>query len=73
MNYSNEIVEPITVGSKRAAGLLGIGERTLWTLTDAGEIPCVRFNATGSKKPHKLYRLADLRDWAARKLEEGRR
>jgi hypothetical protein len=64
---------PIAVGSKRAAEILGIGERTLWTLTDAGEIPCVRFTATGTKKPHKLYRIADLEMWLERKIEEGRR
>ncbi len=66
-------VEPITVGSKQAAEILGVSARTLWTLTDAGEIPCIRYAATGSKRVTKLYRIADLRAWAEAKAEEGRR
>lgn len=66
-------LERITVGAKDAATMLGLSPRTLWTLTNAGEIPCIRFTATGSKKATKLYRIADLRAWAAAKAEEGRR
>jgi excisionase family DNA binding protein len=29
---------------REAAKALGICERTLWTLTQQGKIPCVRFN-----------------------------
>ncbi len=73
MSDSKQAAEPIAVGSKQAAELLGIGKRTLWTLTDAGEIPCIRYAATGAKRVTKLYRIADLRAWAAAKAEEGRR
>jgi predicted site-specific integrase-resolvase len=73
MSDAKQAVEPIAVGSKQAAEILGISERTLWTLTDAGEIPCIRYSATGAKRVTKLYRVADLRAWADAKAEEGRR
>jgi excisionase family DNA binding protein len=37
------IVEPKLLWTRReAAAALSISERTLWTLTDEGQIPCVR-------------------------------
>ena len=34
--------EKLLLSSKEAAKLLSISERTLWTITNAGKIPCVR-------------------------------
>ena len=34
--------EKLLLSSKEAAMLLSISERTLWTITNAGQIPCVR-------------------------------
>lgn len=42
----------------QAAQVLAISERTLWTLTDTGEIPAVY---VGGKT--KRYRLCDLEQW----------
>lgn len=35
-------IEPLALTAKDAARALSIGERTLWALTNSGEIPCVR-------------------------------
>jgi excisionase family DNA binding protein len=40
-----------------AAEALSISARKLWALTNAGEIPCVRFGRS------VRYDLADLREW----------
>ena len=53
--------DPLLVNSREAARRLSISERTLWSLTKAGEIPslnirkCVR------------YRLTELAAWVERK------
>jgi len=51
---------PQLVPVRDAAKRLGISERTLWTLTDAGEIPVVRIGR------RVLYDLADLRAFVER-------
>ncbi len=58
--------EPLLVKASEAARLLGIGTRKLWTMTNTGEIPCVRFGTA------VRYSLATLRAVIARK-EKGRR
>jgi excisionase family DNA binding protein len=51
---------------KEAAAMLGVSERTLWTLTEDGEIPCIRI---GKTQKHKRYAPADLAAWVeARRL-----
>lgn len=45
---------------KQAAQVLSIGERTLWSLTDTGEIPAVYIGNS------KRYRLSDLAAWVAK-------
>lgn len=62
----SDLPTPLAVDSKEAARLLGIGERTLWTLTNAGAIPCVRIHATGVSKPAKRYLVSDLREYLER-------
>jgi len=65
--------EPLMVGSKEAARLLGMSERSLWTLTDAKSIPCIRIAVTGrsgaSARPRKFYELAELRAFVERMRE----
>lgn len=51
---------PLLVGRKRAAELLGIGERKAWELGNRGVIRTVRI---GSRR---LYDTASIRDWVAR-------
>jgi hypothetical protein len=36
-----EAVSALLVDSRTAAKILAVSERTLWTLTDRGEVPCV--------------------------------
>jgi hypothetical protein len=51
---------PILLDSRAAAKMLAISERTLWALTDAGEVPCVRIGRA------KRYSLASLRKYVER-------
>ena len=50
---NNNMPQPITqlVSRKEVAVILGISERTVWSMTNAGEIPCVRI------RKRVLYRL----------------
>ncbi len=65
-------VAPLLVDAKEAARLLGMSERTLWTLTEAGEIQCLRISATGRKRPRKLYEMAELHAFIERQLANSR-
>ena len=40
---NGDATQPLLVTAREAARALSISERTLWTLTQRGEIPCVRF------------------------------
>ena len=51
--------------AKEAAALLAVSERTLWTLTKAGTIPCIRLGRS------IRYRLSELAATLA-KLSEGK-
>ena len=46
-----------------AAATLSISPRTLWALTDRGEIPCIRFGRAVRYDPR------DLMAWIAKKKE----
>lgn len=48
-----------------AARLLSVSVRTLWKLTDSGEVGAVRIGF-GQSKPRVLYSLASLRHYVAR-------
>ncbi len=48
---------PLAVSRQDAAELLGISERLLWTMTNAGKIPHVRIGA------RVLYPVNQLRAW----------
>ena len=47
---------PILLTSRQAAALLQVGERTLWRLTDKGEIPVVRIGRLVRYDPRDLQR-----------------
>ncbi len=51
---------------KDAARALGIGERLLWSRTNAGEIPCVRIGRA------VVYPVDLLRDYLAQQAKGGR-
>jgi excisionase family DNA binding protein len=46
---------------REAAAMLAISTRTLWSLTDRGEVPAVRVGRA------VRYCIDDLRDWIKRK------
>jgi excisionase family DNA binding protein len=54
-----------------AATYLSISKRTLWTLTNVGEIPSIRFGI-GSRKAVR-YDIADLDAWIEAKKNGGAR
>jgi len=54
---------PLAVRPREAAKLLSISERTLWTLTQRGEVPAKRIG-TGRRRT-VLYSVAELRAWLA--------
>jgi excisionase family DNA binding protein len=59
MRQSATPTAPLLVNAKTAARMLSIGARLLWTMTNAGEIPCVRIGR------RVLYRVEALRTWTA--------
>ena len=50
---------------REAARALGIGERLLWSKTNAGEIPCVRIGRA------VVYPVASLVAWLAEQATKG--
>lgn len=60
--------EALLLTTKQAAELLSISERTLWTLTNAGEVPCVH-----PAKRCVRYARHDLEDFIRRKTTCNRR
>ena len=57
--------ETLLVDVKTTARLLSICEKTLWTLTDRGDIPCIRIGRSVRYSPD------DLRAWIARTKTTG--
>lgn len=55
--------------TKQAAEYLGISQRTLWTMTNAGVIPSVRFGA--GRRQSVRYDLDDLDGWIASRKRGG--
>jgi excisionase family DNA binding protein len=49
----------LAVRPREASAMLGISERTLWSLTKNGDVPCIRAGRV------KLYSLEALREWLA--------
>jgi hypothetical protein len=61
-------VEPLLVDARTAAAMLGIGQKTLWSKTKAGEIAHVPIGARGVR-----YAVDDLRAWIERTRQRGGR
>jgi excisionase family DNA binding protein len=51
---------PLLIPAREAARLLSVSERTVWTLTKDGAIPCLRIGR------RVLYDPGDLRAWIDR-------
>ena len=58
--------DAMLIDARRAAAMLGIGTRTLWSLTDADEIPHVRI------RRRVLYPVEELRRWIESRQTGGR-
>ncbi|MDZ4848510.1 MAG: helix-turn-helix domain-containing protein [Pirellulaceae bacterium] len=56
--------ETLLLSTREAARRLSISERTLWTLTDRGEIRCIRMGTA------KRYPIIELERFIERKLLE---
>lgn len=56
---------PLAVGAQQAAAMLGISDRKLWSMTQAGEIPHVRLGG------RVLYRVRTLDAWLAERETAG--
>jgi excisionase family DNA binding protein len=52
----------LLVKAGEAARLLGISARLLWTLTNRGEIPCVRLGCAVRYRVETLQRLVGRRE-----------
>ncbi len=50
-------IEPLLLTAKQAAECLALSARKLWSLTAAGEVPCVRIGRS------LRYSREDLRNW----------
>ncbi len=59
-------VPTLALRPKDAARALGIGERLLWSKTNAGEIPCVRIGRA------VVYPVNLLREYLDRQAKGGR-
>jgi excisionase family DNA binding protein len=58
-------VAPLLLTAPEAARLLAVSERTVWALTDRGELPCVRIGRA------KRYDPRDLAEFVERLKVEG--
>ncbi|MFN0012135.1 MAG: helix-turn-helix domain-containing protein [Phycisphaerales bacterium] len=57
--------QPLLLDIAEAARLLSLSDRTVWTLTDSGELPHVRIGR------RVLYPLDRLRAWVAARIRGG--
>jgi excisionase family DNA binding protein len=63
--HSSEPFE-LLLTAKEAAALLRISPRTLWSLTNAGQIPCIRIRRA------MRYVTADLLRWIEEQKQGGK-
>lgn len=57
---------PLSLRARDAARLLGISQRSLWTITKRGDIPHVRIGRTVT------YPVDGLRDWLKKRSKGGK-
>jgi excisionase family DNA binding protein len=65
MDGSTPTPQALLVDAREAARLLAISERKLWSLTNCGEIPCVRVGRA------VRYPVDDLQRWIANQTRGG--
>lgn len=56
---------PLLVSANEASRMLGISSRTLWSMTHAGEIPCVRLRGRVLYDPRDLVAWIDAHKTSA--------
>jgi excisionase family DNA binding protein len=59
--------QTLLLSEREAAALLGVSPRSLWSLADAGELPCVRIGR------RKLYAIDTLRRFITERESAPRR
>ena len=59
--------QPLAVRATEAARMLGISERTLWSLANRGEVPTVKIGGV------RLYPVDELRAWLSRLAKSSKR
>jgi hypothetical protein len=64
---------PLLVNTKEAARLLGISARLLWTLTNCGDVPCVRLGGAVRYRVESLQRLVARREGKGPAIEGAAR
>jgi hypothetical protein len=57
MSDNKQHDEPLLISEREAARLLDVCERTLFTMRQRGDIPCLRIGR------RNLYSVQSLRDW----------
>ena len=67
MTQNDSISVPRLLNMRKTAELLGVSQRTVWSLSASGALPSVRI---GNRR---LFDPADIRDFIARQKQEGRR
>jgi excisionase family DNA binding protein len=65
MRNVNPDHSPLLVRSREAARMLAISERTLWTMTKSGRLPCVRLQ--GSVR----YKVDTLLTWVTEQEQKS--
>lgn len=61
------MTEPLALRAPEAARMIGISTRSLWTLTNRGDVPHVRFGRT------VVYPIEQLRDWLSERAKRSTR
>jgi excisionase family DNA binding protein len=61
----NTTQEPKLLSIKEVAEMLSISKRTVWSMTNSGEISCVRI------RKRVLYRLDHVQDYIDKQTEGG--
>jgi excisionase family DNA binding protein len=58
-----QIARPLLITRDEAAALLTISPRKLWSMTNAGQVPCIRMGRT------VRYCPSALREWVERSVQ----
>ena len=69
MNTGPDLRTTLALRPREAARLLGVSERFLWSLTQAGSIPCIRLG-TGKRRTVR-YPMSAINQWLEDHATEG--